>query len=365
MANVSSNLESMLKEEEIAGIAAKTATFVVILLVAFAGNATVIAIIRKNANQRMRNTSNLFIANMAIYNLSLVIWNVPFSLSSILNKSQWFIGGVFGRGLCKFCMFIWFISEILSCGSLSAIAVDRFLLVFFPTKRILSKRLAHASIAFSWVFAFGFSSPVFYYTDLYTIRGKLYCFMNFFIHGDVAMYMVVAFSIFIATPIGTLSCLYSAIILKLLGQKTVGENVSNERKEKRRRENYRTSVLLLISVWLFAFCVLPFWIANMYCYLSVNWRSWACSSSFMDTAFMLTIINAGANPFIYLIFSQTFRNGARNLFWKIPVSHDDGSSLKSHSRRQTNRVQPARQSITVLWATCWGSSYEEDEKLEE
>lgn len=348
MSNLTSTVKNIFREDQTIGIVGKTSVLIIILLVAFVGNATIIAIIRKNANHRMRNTSNLYIANMAASNLSLVIWNVPFSLSSILKRGQWFIGGIFGRGLCKFCMFIWFVSEILSCGSLSAIAVDRFLLVFFPTKQILNKKLAYASIALSWLIALGFSFPVFYFTDLVPIEDRLYCFMNLFLHDEVKEYITVIFSLFIASPIGVLSCLYTAIILKLLGQKTVGDNVSNERRERRRKENHRTAVLLLISVFVFAFCVLPFWIANLFCYSTQKWRSWVCSSSYMDISFMLTIVNAGVNPYIYLLFSQGFRNGARNLFFRAQVSIDEGSSLKHTSRKRPNQVEPTGFSVSAL-----------------
>lgn len=335
-------------QESEAASAVKIAAFIVIILLSFTGNATIIAIIYKNANHRMRNISNLFIANMAVSNLFLVFGNVPFSITSALSKGVWFAGGgTFGRALCKFCMFVWFLSELLSSASLSAIAIDRFLLVFFPTKHFISKRVAFASIGFSWAFAVGFSSPLFRFTDIFKLNDKLYCIMNIFMHESIAQYMVIAFAIFIAMPIAVLTCLYTAIVLKLLGRKTVGENVSSERKERKRKENYRTCVLLLVSVLLFAVCVLPFWMGNTYCMSTLDWGSWVCSKTYLDISFVLTVVNAGTNPFIYLFFSQAFRNGARNLFFKVPLSQEDISSTKTKSRRQTNRVEP-RMSTSAL-----------------
>jgi len=339
-ATTASNVGDIFHNETETSTALKTTAFTVILILSFCGNATLIAIIHKNANQRMRTISSLFIANMAVSNLFLVIGNVPFTITASLNKGAWFVGGTFGRVLCKFCMMVWFCSEMLSSGSLSAIAVDRFLLVFFPMKQLISKRLAAVLILLSWVVAIGFTSPVFYFTDTFTYNDALYCSMSMFLHDSIAEYMVIVFSMFIATPIIIVTSSYAAIILKLLGRKAVGENVSNERKEKQRKENCKTSILLLVSVVLFALCVMPYWIGNIYCLRTLNFGKSLCTRTYLDVSFVLTVVNAGSNPFIYLIFSKAYRDGARNLFFKVSLSHDDTSMANTITRRQGNRVEP-------------------------
>lgn len=335
-----SSLGDIFDDETEISSALKTTALTVILLLSFGGNATLIAIIYKNASGRMRTISSLFIANMAFSNLFLVIGNVPFTVTASLNKGAWFASGTFGRVLCKFCMVVWFCSELLSSGSLSAIAVDRFLLVFFPTKQFISKRLATVLILLSWVVAIGFSSPVFYFTDTFTFKEKLYCSMTIFLQDSISKYMVIVFSLFIATPIIILTSSYTAIILKLIGQKAVGENVSNERKERKRKENYKICILLLVSVLLFAFCVLPLWVGNIYCLRTLDFGSSICTRTYFDISFVLTVVNAGVNPFIYLLFSKAYRDGARNLLFKVPLFYDESSMTKPPTTRQGNRIAP-------------------------
>lgn len=55
--------------------------------------------------------------------------------------------------MCSFCSFIQIVSVNVSVGTLSAIAADRYLVVFYPIKYRIKKRSAKFIIVFIWFFS--------------------------------------------------------------------------------------------------------------------------------------------------------------------------------------------------------------------
>lgn len=55
--------------------------------------------------------------------------------------------------MCPFCSFIQIVSVNVSVGTLSAIAADRYLVVFYPIKYRIKKRSAKFIIVFIWFFS--------------------------------------------------------------------------------------------------------------------------------------------------------------------------------------------------------------------
>ena len=55
--------------------------------------------------------------------------------------------------MCSFCSFVQIVSVNVSVGTLSAIAADRYLVVFYPMKYRINKRMANFIIAFIWIFS--------------------------------------------------------------------------------------------------------------------------------------------------------------------------------------------------------------------
>ena len=74
---------------------------------------------------------------------------------------QWFITGVAGELLCRLSQFIGQMAVLVSTGSLLVTALDRFFLVFYPLKRIITHRIARFLIGVIWIFAIVFMVPLF------------------------------------------------------------------------------------------------------------------------------------------------------------------------------------------------------------
>ena len=92
--------------------------FLLVIILGFFGNILVIWTVV--FNKHMRTTSNLFILNLAISDLTLCIFSIPFNAYKTL-KHSW----VFGLFLCKFAPFFQATNVFVSTMSITAIALDR------------------------------------------------------------------------------------------------------------------------------------------------------------------------------------------------------------------------------------------------
>lgn len=136
--------------------AVKTLALSTLIAAAIFGNSLVIASVYKNINKRMRVASNYLVVNLSITDMLLAI----FSLSRLIILSyigfEWPFDGVFGVFSCKAHNF--FIVHLLfvSTRNFMAIAVDRFVAVFFPLSAIMKGKLLYLIIAATWLIPFCF-----------------------------------------------------------------------------------------------------------------------------------------------------------------------------------------------------------------
>ena len=90
----------------------------------------------------MRTPSNYFIFNMACADVLFTVYAVPVRIVDTTYSHQCLITGVAGELLCRLSQFIDQMSVLVFTGSLLVTALDRFFLVFYPLKRIITLRIA-------------------------------------------------------------------------------------------------------------------------------------------------------------------------------------------------------------------------------
>ena len=144
----------------------KMTAFLLLLVVSLLGNSLLIAVVYKNANQRMRTPSNYFIINMACADILLTVYCVPQNTIITAYKYRWLISGVAGEFLCRLSFFINQMSVLVSTESIFIIALDRYFLVFYPLKRIITLRIARGVISVVWILAIAFTVPLFRMANL-------------------------------------------------------------------------------------------------------------------------------------------------------------------------------------------------------
>ena len=89
------------------GIKTTVTAFFFVMSLSMLGNALLIAIVYKNAHQRMRSPSNYFIFNMACADVLLTVYAVPVSIVDTAYSHQWLITGIAGELLCRLSLTVY------------------------------------------------------------------------------------------------------------------------------------------------------------------------------------------------------------------------------------------------------------------
>lgn len=106
-----------------------------IFLIAFIGNGIVCFIVK--SCQSMRTVTNFFIANLAVGDIIMSLFCVPFSFVPTLILTYW----PFGTVLCHLVNYTQATSVLVSAYTLVAISVDRYIVIMWPLRPRITKRL--------------------------------------------------------------------------------------------------------------------------------------------------------------------------------------------------------------------------------
>ncbi|KAG7463412.1 hypothetical protein MATL_G00176280 [Megalops atlanticus] len=134
-----------------------------IFLLSVFGNLLIIVVLI--ANKRMRTVTNSFLLSLAVSDLMMAIFCMPFTL--IPNLLEDFI---FGAPMCKIVAYFMGISVSISTFSLVAIAIERYSAICNPLKSRAWQTRSHAYrvIAATWILSFIIMTPYPIFSTLVT-----------------------------------------------------------------------------------------------------------------------------------------------------------------------------------------------------
>nr|ANO39138.1 NPYR-2 [Schmidtea mediterranea] len=143
--------------------------YIIMILFGACGSILVVLVVLRK--KQMQNPRNLFILNVAVTDFILCIFTQPFNLIRLLSQhKEW----VYGETLCKMVSFFTGTNMFVSTMSISAIAVDRFYVIMYPTKKSLDNRGATGVIILIWFFAFILASPLAIFSHLDSVHSIRY-----------------------------------------------------------------------------------------------------------------------------------------------------------------------------------------------
>ncbi|XP_012156610.1 neuropeptide SIFamide receptor [Ceratitis capitata] len=108
--------------------------YIPIFIFALLGNGIVCYIVQ--STPRMRTVTNYFIANLAVGDILMTVFCIPFSFVSIFILKHW----PFGTVLCNLVNYSQAVSVLVSAYTLVAISIDRYLAIMKPLKPRITKR---------------------------------------------------------------------------------------------------------------------------------------------------------------------------------------------------------------------------------
>ncbi|KAM5237457.1 substance-K receptor [Ctenodactylus gundi] len=295
--------------------------YLVLVLVAVTGNATVIWIIV--AHRRMRTVTNYFIINLALADLCMATFNASFNFI-YASHNIWY----FGRAFCYFQNLFPITAMFVSIYSMTAIAADRYMAIVHPFQPRLSAAGTKVVIGSIWLVALALASPQCFYSTVTVDQGATKCVVawpNDNGGQSLLLYHLVVIVLIYLLPLVVMFVAYS-IIGFTLWKRVVPRHQAhgaNLRHLQAKKKFVKTMVLVVVT---FAICWLPY---HLYFILG-NFQEDIYCHKFIQQVYLalfwLAMSSTMYNPIIYCCLNRRFRSGFRLAFrccpWVTPTKED-------------------------------------------
>ncbi|KAK6195358.1 hypothetical protein SNE40_000807 [Patella caerulea] len=195
----------------------------IISLLAVIGNGIVILVIVKN--RKMQTVTNIFIANLAVADVVIGMFSVPFQFQAALLQ-RW----VLAHFMCSLAPFVQVISVNVSIFTLSVIACDRYIAVLHPFKAGCSKKSAAIIITVIWWVAITTALPYVLFYRVKYMGNTLQCQPTWPDFWDLFPSFYNLFLVFIQyiLPLIVISFCYFRIASHIWGARAPGNNMNTE-----------------------------------------------------------------------------------------------------------------------------------------
>ncbi|CAN9502110.1 unnamed protein product [Ophioblennius macclurei] len=276
-----------------------------VVLIACSGNLLLLFLIWRN--KRRHNTTNFLIGNLALVDLVMCVFCVPATAFYAFDRRGW----VFGYHMCHFVSVMQSATVYAAVLSLTAIAVDRYVVVAYPIRRRAGWQFCWGLVVLIWLFSLALSTPTALHTMHLDLRaaGLQTSVCEEFWDGQergrlVYSCFILFFSYFV--PLAAVSISFCAISYRLRRRTSRPEvRYVQVAWSKRRR---KTFCLLLVSVLCFAFSWLPLQVVNLIRDLDTDFS--ILGKNYVNiiqvSSHLLAMSSACYNPFIYASLHKKF-----------------------------------------------------------
>ncbi|XP_048056924.1 galanin receptor type 1 [Megalobrama amblycephala] len=268
------------------------------------GNSLVITVLAQRKPGQQRSTTNIFILNLSVADLSYLLFCIPFQ-STVYMLPTWILGAF----ICKFIHYFFTVSMLVSIFTLSAMSVDRYIAIVHCRKSSSIRVSRHALIGvlIIWVLSLAMATPVAYYQGIVESKdNSTFCWEVWPDHSKRKIYVVCTFVFGYVLPLILISFCY-AKVLNHLHKKL--RNVS--KKSEASKKKTAQTVLVVVVV----FCLS--WLPHHVVHLWVEFGSFPLNqASFVlrVAAHCLAYSNSSVNPVIYAFLSENFRQAYKQVF---------------------------------------------------
>ena len=324
-------------------IITKATICMLVLAVSLFENILVLVVLKKDLRNRLRTANSYFIANMSVADVLFAVQNLPLAYNNLVLNGHWVLQGSIGMVLCKIDTFFSLISMVTTNLTILTIAVDRFLAVYFPFKKIITRRVCFVIIFLTWLISTMFALPMLYYADLKR-RTELHTICTLEDRQVLKLWYVVLAGI-LATTLVAMLVLYAAIGARLWRRRKFPGNLSqttHARREKRNRDIFKMLITLIVVFYVCYVPVITLSLSHFLGFYSVFKKK---HGRFIAVVMMFT--NGVINPIIYYVFNESFRDGVKAALAKLgccrgalydvdrPMAAKGGVPLSGNGRRPT------------------------------
>ncbi len=292
--------------------------FAVLILFGATGNGLVCYVVWRNPH--MRTPRNIFIINLAISDLTLCLFTQPFNLMKA-SMSKWY----FGEFMCKFIPMCAGTNVFVSTISITAIALDRFQVIVYPSKDSMKKVGAAVALMSIWIISLLMASPLLIFNVhspaemgsglvLYWV-----CTETLDLQYERAAYSIASMIFQYIVPIVIVSVAHARICRKLkyrmVNQQrspTAAASVSTEfQRQKHARDKQRkrkTNMLLVMIAVVFACSWMPLNAFNIMLDFNLElFKQINPHGLLVPICHLLVLSSACTNPVLYGWLNENFR----------------------------------------------------------
>ncbi|KAF7691397.1 galanin receptor type 1 [Silurus meridionalis] len=303
--------------------------FGLIFALGVVGNALVIAVlVRRRAGQR-RSTTNIFILNLAVADLSYLLFCVPFQ-STVYMLPMW----VLGAFICKFVHYFFTVSMLVSVFTLSAMSVDRYVAIVHSRKSSSIRVARHALLGVLgiWALSLAMALPVAYHQRIVeTEDNSTFCWEVWADPRKRKIYVVCTFVFGYLLPLILISFCYAKVLNHL------HKNLRNISKKSEASKKKTAQTVLVVVV---VFCLS--WLPHHVVHLWVEFGSFPLNQAsflFRVVAHCLAYSNSSVNPIIYAFLSENFRQAYKQVF-QCQVASECPTQDAREMRNKMEKVPP-------------------------
>lgn len=309
----------------------RTTLYVVAMVISLLGNSAVILIVRKN--RRMRTLMHHLIVNMAVADLLITIFHMPYKLKVQLTNGALVPRGFMGAIICKLVGYTQDVSIASSVLSLMVISIDRFMAVLFPLKSVTLLHRPCCIIIPLWITSFVMCSPLLYANRMNKL--DFYCYEEwsaFFMDGQD--YTIIQFTLLYALPLTVITVLYSCIMYRIWNRRIPGHAAPHLRHVRSHSiAKKRLLKMLIIIVCLFAACWLPYHIIFFLQFTSDESLYCSVTDTVVFYCLLVGHVNSAINPCIYFALHKEYRKSLLHIRRLICCQLEDLTVVRCPFRR--------------------------------
>lgn len=288
--------------------------YTIIFVLGILGNALVCYVVIRN--RAMQTVTNLFITNLALSDILLCVFAVPFTpIYSFYGSWN------FGSLLCHIMPFAQGCSVYISTLTLMSIAIDRFFVIIYPFRPRMKVETCVSVIIMIWTFAITVTMPYAIFMTYYDLPYGKYCEETWPTEKLRRIFGSATSFLQFVLPFIVIAFCYTCVSFKLNDRakaKAASQNSRKEEIDKNRKR--RTNQMLIAMVTIFGISWLPLNVIN----LCNDYYVYAIHLEFYFLVFFISHVIAMSstcyNPFIYAWMNDNFRKEFKQLIPCIDTS---------------------------------------------
>lgn len=240
--------------------------YCIVIIIAIGGNCMVIYLIY--AYKRMHTIPNYFIVNLAISDIIMAVFCIPFTFVANLLLNYW----PFGDLMCPIATYLQIVAVFLSAFTLVAMSLDRYIVIVHPFKKRITPRKTGCMLLVVWLLSLSIPIPtlikskVFYYSNT---SGQ--CLEHWTDDTAKYSYSLVIMALHYFAPLVVLTYCYSKIGYNIWIKRLHGSERNKRRLQlASAKQRVSTRTPTEIEDFLFLFWLLPLIIQSLK--LVVSWN---------------------------------------------------------------------------------------------